>query len=509
MGIANHVIRRGKYYAWRRLYCGRYLQIPLSTADPFEAKRLASVATNASNFGWNLLDQGKAGLSTVRDGIATAIKRERLAIDIEAAGGDPATIPGGSAFFFFFATDETPDEEPEKPKGRQEPSGQADSIHHQRQMKRASSKQTVKRPAHAEPSKGGFSTRIIDVVSRLSATHARTGRANAKTLTQLRVISELFCEVTGVDDVRDVRQAHLAEFVATLDQLPPTYRRSIAERDKPISEIVAEASKAGVPVGLSVATVNRNLVHIGKVLKSAQAEGIRIDTSIDPSLLRRFSKRSAKDEREAFTPDDVTRIFSGPVWQGCKSAKRRREPGTLIVQDWLYWVPLIAVYSGARREEICGLETADISAVDGVPVLHIRPNARRGLKNPQSKRIIPVHSHLIELGFLDFADKQREARHTELFHDLQRKSSASQIGDSMDYLWRHIQSDRLGPQPKKPFHSFRHYAVQGLRAESDVEKHVRAELFGHLVGDIEDDRYGGRAPITSLRVAIEALPRVM
>lgn len=202
MGIANHVIRRGKYYAWRRLYCGRYLQIPLSTADPFEAKRLASVATNASNFGWNLLDQGKAGLSTVRDGIATAIKRERLAIDIEAAGGDPATIPGGSAFFFFFATDETPDEEPEKPKGRQEPSGQANSIHQQRQMKRASSKQTVKRPAHAEPSKGGFSTRIIDVVSRLSATHAHTGRANAKTLTQLRVISELFCEVTGVDDVR-------------------------------------------------------------------------------------------------------------------------------------------------------------------------------------------------------------------------------------------------------------------------------------------------------------------
>ena len=75
---------------------------------------------------------------------------------------------------------------------------------------------------------------------------------------------------------------------------------------------MAEASKAGVPVGLSVATVNRNLVHIGKVLKSAQAEGIRIDTSINPSLLRRFSKRSAKDEREAFTPDDVTRIFSGP-----------------------------------------------------------------------------------------------------------------------------------------------------------------------------------------------------
>lgn len=171
-------------------------------------------------------------------------------------------------------------------------------------------------------------------------------------------------------------------------------------------------------------------------------------------------------------------------------------------------MPLLAVYSGARREEICGLETADVSAVDGIPVLHIRPNARRGLKNPQSERIVPVHPHLVELGFLDFADKQREAGHTDLFNDLRRKSSASQIGDSMDYLWRNIQSDRLGPQPKKTFHSFRHYAIQGLRAESDVEKHVRAELFGHLAGDIEDDRYGGRASIATLRAAVEALPRV-
>lgn len=509
MGIANHVIRRGKYYVWRRLYRGKPIQIPLTTADPFEAKRLASVATNASNFGWNLLDQGKEGLSTVRDGIATAIRREKLAIDIETAGGNPATIPGGSAFFFFFTTDETPDEEPEKPKGRQEPSGQTDSTPEPRQIRRASPQQAVRRPTPRKPSKGGFSSRIADVVGRLSATDARTGRANAKTLTQLRVITELFCEVTGIDDVRDIRQSHLAEFLVTLDQLPPTYRRSIAERDKPISEIVAEASQSGIPVGLSVATVNRNLVHIGKVLKSAQAEGIRIDPSVNPSLLRRFSKRAAKDEREAFTPDDVTRIFAGPVWQGCKSAKRRREAGTLVVQDWLYWVPLIAVYSGARREEICGLETADVSAVDGIPVLHIRPNARRGLKNPQSERIVPVHPHLVELGFLDFADKQREAGHSDLFNDLRRKSSASQIGDSMDYLWRNIQSDRLGSQPKKSFHSFRHYAVQGLRAESNVEKHVRAELFGHLVGDIEDDRYGGRAPIASLRSAVEALPRVM
>lgn len=505
MAIANYVFRRGRFYVWRRLYRGKVVQIPLATADPFEAKRLACAASAASVLGWNLLDRGKADLLIVREAIARAVRRERLVMDYEQAGGDPAHLPEGSTFFFFFdPPTDAPDDEPEPPKKPERRAGPPP------QPKRAPQAATTPRPRPAPSRSGtaGFSARISDVVSRMSATHARTGRANAKTLTQLRAIADLFREITSLDDVRDIRQHHLAQFVATLDQLPPTYRRSAAEREKPIAEIVSEAAAAGIPVGLSVATVNRNLVHLGKVLKAAQAEGLRVDPSVNPALLRRFSKRAAKDEREAFTPEDVRRIFAAPVWTGCKSAKRRREPGSVIVQDWLYWVPLIAAYTGARREEICGLETADIDEAEGVPVIRIRPNARRGLKNAQSERVVPVHSHLIDLGFLDYARGQREAGRADLFHDLRRKSPASQIGDSMDYLWRNIQNDRLGPQPRKTFHSFRHYAVQGLRAESEIEKHIRAELFGHLVGDIEDDRYGGRSPVLTLRAAVEALPRV-
>lgn len=504
MGIANYVIRRGRYYAWRRIYRGSAVQVPLATTDPVQAKRLSGVASAVANHGWNLLDRGKADLLSVRDAITSAIRQERALMECEAIGKMPAETPGGRTFFFFFNHGDAEDDEPKPRKKQSEPSNSGPTT--------AKIEPPPARPAppRRKPARTatGFSSRISDIVARVTVTHERSGRANAKTLTQMRAVVDLFCEITGVDDIRDLHQRHLAYFVATLDKLPPAYRRSVKERDKPISEIIAEAEASGASVGLSVATINRNIVHLGKVVKAARAEGITVDATVNPSLLRRYLKRTAKDEREAFTPADVIRIFSAPAWQGCKSVKRRREPGEVIVKDWLYWVPLLAVYSGARREEICGLETADVSAVDGIPVLHIRPNARRGLKNPQSERIVPVHPHLVELGFLDFADKQREAGHTDLFNDLRRKSSASQIGDSMDYLWRNIQSDRLGPQPKKTFHSFRHYAIQGLRAESDVEKHVRAELFGHLTGDIEDDRYGGRAPISSLRVAVEALPRV-
>ncbi|WP_143809703.1 hypothetical protein, partial [Paracoccus yeei] len=115
MGIANYVFRRGRLYVWRRLYRGQAIQIPLSTADPFEAKRLAGAAISVSTSGWNLLDRGEAELSTVRDAIRAAVKRERVALDYEAAGGNPATFPGVSAFYFFFGLT-APDDEPERPK---------------------------------------------------------------------------------------------------------------------------------------------------------------------------------------------------------------------------------------------------------------------------------------------------------------------------------------------------------------------------------------------------------
>lgn len=474
-----------------------------------------------------MLDAGRITLHDAKREIHRAVQHERLAVDYEAAGGDPEhSRPGGRAFYFFFnLAADGPDDKPDPSRKPRPPA--SDTPDAEKAIETAS-----RPPVSAAPTppavvpaesrdlppcaapqrcaerRGQRGHLIQEVVTRLGQVDKRTGRASDKTIEQCAGIAALFVELTGVADVRAIRQHHIAAFVDGMDRLPPVYRRSAAERNKPISQIIAEAEASGVKCGLSSATINRNLIQIGKILDFAKSQGIRVDPDISPTSLRRFEKKNAKDDRDPFTPEDVKRIFAAPVWSGSKSAKRRRQPGEVIVKDWLYWVPLIAAYSGARREEICGLETADVEDEDGIPVVRIRPNTRRGLKNAQSERRIPIHSHLLDLGFLDYVQEQRAKNRAHLFHDLHRKSVKSQIGDSTAYLWRHIQHDQIGPQEKKSFHSFRHYAVQGLRAESPVEKHIRAELFGHLVGDIEDDRYGGRAPVATLRAAVEALPRV-
>lgn len=89
MAIANYVIRRGDFYAWRRQWRGKSIQVPLSTTDPSRARRLAAIATSVASLGWGLLDAKRVSVHDVRREILNAIRRERLAIDYEAAGGNP------------------------------------------------------------------------------------------------------------------------------------------------------------------------------------------------------------------------------------------------------------------------------------------------------------------------------------------------------------------------------------------------------------------------------------
>lgn len=118
MAIANYVIRRRMCYAWRRIWRGHSMQIPLATTDPATARRFAVAATAAASVGWSLLDAGRTTLHDAKQEILNAVARERLAMDYEAAGGDPDySRPGGRAFFFFFdPPTDSPDDEPEPPK---------------------------------------------------------------------------------------------------------------------------------------------------------------------------------------------------------------------------------------------------------------------------------------------------------------------------------------------------------------------------------------------------------
>jgi integrase len=96
-------------------------------------------------------------------------------------------------------------------------------------------------------------------------------------------------------------------------------------------------------------------------------------------------------ESKAFTTDEANTILSSAaaivVRSKMDAAKR--------------WVPFIAAYTGARAGEITQLRGTDVAVIDGIPAIKITPEA--GSTKLGTTRTVPIHEHLVEMGFMQFA----------------------------------------------------------------------------------------------------------
>ena len=280
-----------------------------------------------------------------------------------------------------------------------------------------------------------------------------------------------FVEATGVTDIRELNQSHLAHYVELLHQMPRYYHRSAKDRQKSIHQIIKDAPKDGEK--LSNSTINKNLALLGQLFRKARSEGMPNVLHLDPTSLRLGKTKRERDERPPFSAADVQKVFQHPIWHGFCNLKDWHTPGTRFYQDGIYWVPLIGALSGARREEIAALMVQDIIEIDGIPCMRLRPNDNRRVKTFSSVRDVPIHPQLIDLGFLDHVQKQRASKKRELadvFPDLRTKSERTSFGDAIDYRFRALVKHQLGEERgSKVFHSLRHYVTTQLRRMKNVQ----------------------------------------
>lgn len=113
--------------------------------------------------------------------------------------------------------------------------------------------------------------------------------------------------------------------------------------------------------------------------------------------------------------------------------------------DW-YWMPLMALFSGARLGEIGNLQVQTFEIRDGVKVFEILDG-----KTSSSKRTIPIHSQLLELGLWDYAMALKARGVTHLFAHRPVATLEKSVGEMWGKWVR-----RCGiVDDSKVFHSFR------------------------------------------------------
>lgn len=134
-------------------------------------------------------------------------------------------------------------------------------------------------------------------------------------------------------------------------------------------------------------------------------------------------KAGPTTRRDSFKDDALKTLFTSPLFATAKGDEWRDldKPGNVAVRDHRFWIPWTMLYSGARPAEVAQLHVEDVRREHGVWIMDINDDgdSDKRTKTVGSRRVVPIHSALIALGFLDHVDRQRAAGEAQVFPEIE------------------------------------------------------------------------------------------
>jgi integrase len=152
------------------------------------------------------------------------------------------------------------------------------------------------------------------------------------------------------------------------------------------------------------------------------------------------------------------------------------------------WLPWLCAYSGARVNELTSLYPADVKPDEETDIrcMIIKPS----LEKTAQWRTVPIHSHVIEQGFLDYVEKRRR-KGMPLFYDPSRsrggKSGNPQFKKVAERVAKWVRG--LGVENVAPNHGWRH-RFKSVARHVHMDREVEGFITGHRPK-------GGASPATA------------
>ena len=283
---------------------------------------------------------------------------------------------------------------------------------------------------------------------------------------------------------RDVRAHGAAEAARTVAE----FQRINGER------VASEYTKAdavnfrdtlldkALAAGGSAATVRKKMNHLAAIFEVAR-KSEKVASNPFDGVERPDEKR--KRRRESYSIDDLRRIFSSPVFT---DSGYRPQGGA---GEAAYWLPLLALWTGARLEELGQLHTDDVRRKGAIDYLSLKPDAAgsKKFKNENSQRDVPLHAELIRCGFLDYVNRMRKAGSARLFPEVQSSGVRQQTAAFSQWWGRYGRRVAGIADKTKVFHSFRHTFKTACR-DSGISDEIHDRFTGHAGGRGEGASYG-------------------
>lgn len=310
-----------------------------------------------------------------------------------------------------------------------------------------------------------------------------------KTLAKRKRAHDEFISIVGDKPIEQIDFDDVALFLEEVS------KHKVGNLNRPISKETLQSYKSAVSSVLRFAISRR------------WRSGPNPTSDIDLTAYTYTNTTETIVKCRRFEESELIKLFSLPRFQGCKCATKIDVSGDHLLNNSKFWVPVVALYTGARTAELGALRLDEIK-MEPVPHIVINDNEYGKIKGDQSKdnsREIPILDVLFDLGFREYLDELAARGETRVFPDWQPYE-----GNDEDTRWsnsafikefhRNIRNKLFPKQAGESRSRVRFYSFRGalkrLLFEKDNKQFADAVL-GHDLDDL-DDRYVGKIEIEKL-----------
>jgi integrase len=206
-------------------------------------------------------------------------------------------------------------------------------------------------------------------------------------------------------------------------------------------------------------------------------------------------KAHTESPRQPWSDESLLKLFSHRIWSE-QWVPLDKKAGGLAA----YWIPLLALYTGARCSELCQLRTGDIKKESGVWMMQIHDgDSTQRIKTIAARRSIPLHAELLRLGFVQYCESNTQG---SLWPELPKREGKA--GGFFSQFFGQLRAE-LGIPLSMDFHSFRHSARTNLVC-AGVAESVVDKLLGHIGAGGVGAKVYTHLSVQTLQAAINCLP---
>ena len=223
----------------------------------------------------------------------------------------------------------------------------------------------------------------------------------------------LFLGVVGDRPIDQLKQIDIENFCQFICRLPPRWADQVRKQKISVLQLSSqEHEKTISPKTYEDTYIAALRPFLNEAIRVFGDQGFPRHLTTD-GISYSGKVKAGQNKQRPLSSDEIKELFEGEYL-----TKARQNEAT----EHEFWFPLVGLYTGARVNEVCQLNPqSDIREEGGMWIFDFTDEGEsderitKSVKNKTSKRAIPIHQQLIDLGFLKYVKRIQDSGAKLLF----------------------------------------------------------------------------------------------